>query len=133
MADKKTSYNDRALTQSDDGALPKPQIEIVVDGTHVFKPGMKTYFVESYAENEQPTARVSGTVCSCDSVSSSYLVCTCESVSACSCESYSSGCTCQGFGGNGGNGSGNGGSGGVVCTCQAVSCGAPCACVPVYI
>ena len=30
MADE--TYNDRALTEADDATLPKPQIEIIVDG-----------------------------------------------------------------------------------------------------
>ena len=41
MADKK--YDDRALTEPNDKALPKPQIEIIVDGKSIFKPGMKLW------------------------------------------------------------------------------------------
>ena len=46
MANK--GYDDRALAQGSDEALPKPQIEIIVDGNSVFKPSMKTYFVDDY-------------------------------------------------------------------------------------
>ena len=50
MADE-SGYNDRGLDTPNDAALPKPQIEIIVDGNSVFKPGMKTYFVDSYDED----------------------------------------------------------------------------------
>ena len=50
MADE-SGFNDRALSEPSEGALPKPQIEIIVDGNSVFKPGMKTYFVDDYDED----------------------------------------------------------------------------------
>ena len=49
MADKK--YDDRVLASEDETALPKPQIQIIVDGKSVFKPGMKTYFVDDNADS----------------------------------------------------------------------------------
>ena len=118
------NYNDRTLSQATDEALPKPQIQIIVDGKSVFKPGMKTYFVEDDAESadEHADGKIVGTYCSCDTVVSTHLICTCESVSSgCSCLKYSpvSGCPTNKTGG------------GVVCTCQSVSCGSPCACIPV--
>lgn len=123
MADKK--YDDRALTEDDETALPKPQIEIIVDGKSIFKPGMKTYFIEDEASSSKKAdeARIVGTYCSCDTVVSTHLICTCESVSTgCSCLKYSpvTGCPTNKTGG------------GTICTCQSVSCGSPCACIPVY-
>lgn len=124
-----TSYNDRALHEGDNAALPKPQIEIIVDGNSVFKPGMKTYFVDDYKNGEgEYVGKVMGVYCSCDTVVSTHVVCTCEAVctceSVCSCLAYQSTvCTA--------NVSGcptNKGSGGT----RTVSCGAPCACVPVH-
>ncbi|MBR3234863.1 MAG: hypothetical protein IKG11_04520 [Atopobiaceae bacterium] len=116
------TYNDRALTEGDDTALPKPQIEIIVDGESVFKPGMKTYFVDGYdTDGGEYISKVMGAYCSCDTVTTSYVVCTCEHVctceSVCSCVGYST-CSCVGNYGTGGGG--------------MVSCGAPCACVPVH-
>ncbi|MBQ3267663.1 MAG: hypothetical protein IJI16_05210 [Atopobiaceae bacterium] len=121
MADE--TYNDRALTEADDATLPKPQIEIIVDGESVFKPGMKTYFIDGYSEETgQFSSSVMGAYCSCDTVSASYMVCTCEHVctceSVCSCVGYST-CACVGNVTSGGGGG-------------WVSCGSPCACVPVH-
>ena len=122
MADKK--YDDRALTEPNDKALPKPQIEIIVDGKSIFKPGMKTYFVEdgTASTDKAIDGMIVGTYCSCDTVVSTHLICTCESVSSCSCLKYSpvTGCPTNRTGG------------GTICTCQSVSCGSPCACIPVY-
>lgn len=131
MSDENTAYNDRALTVPDDAALPKPQIEIIVDGNSVFKPGMRTFFVDEYDEGENVfNGRVMGQYCSCDAVVSTHIVCTCDDVctcdavctceTVCSCVDYSS-CSCVG----------NIGST-TICTCQSVSCGSPCACVPVH-
>ena len=119
------SYNDRALGEPVEGALPKPQIEIIVDGASVFKPGMKTYFVDDYEDPEDIQAKVVGVQCTCNTVTSSHYICTCESVAVCTCESFNPTCTCLGQGSSLG--------GGTVCTCQAVSCGSPCACIPVYL
>ena len=99
MADKK--YDDRVLASEDETALPKPQIQIIVDGKSVFKPG------------------------SCDTVVSTHLVCTCESVSTCSCVGHNAGaCSCVAYRPGGGGGG---------CSCQSVSCGSPCACIPVRV
>ena len=125
MADK--AYDDRALTEADKTALPKPQIQIIVDGKGIFKPGMKTYFVEDGASSskDEEAGKVRGSYCSCDMVVSTHLICTCESVNTCSCQGYSatSPCSCV---------SHKTGGGGTVCSCQSVSCGSPCACIPVY-
>ena len=51
MADETGVFNDRVLGEGSDSSLPKPQIEIIVDGNSVFKPGMKSYFVDSYNED----------------------------------------------------------------------------------
>ena len=119
------SYDDRALSEPTKGALPKPQIEIIVDGKSVFKPGMKTYFVDDYeTEEEKIETVVVGTYCSCDTVISSHLVCTCERVNVCTCQSHKITCPCQS--------NRIGGGTHTICTCQSVSCGSPCACIPVY-
>ena len=117
-----STFNDRALNEASDDALPKPQIEIIVDGNSVFKPGMRTYFVGDYdAEGTEYNGQVVGTYCSCDTVTVTHTVCTCLSVctceSVCSCDNYSR-CSCVGNTSTGGGG--------------WVSCGSPCACVPVH-
>ena len=119
-----STFNDRALNEASDDALPKPQIEIIVDGNSVFKPGMRTYFVGDYdAEGTEYNGQVVGTYCSCDTVAVTHVVCTCEHVctceSVCSCLSYTT-CSCVGNTGTSGGGG------------RYVSCGAPCACVPVH-
>ena len=143
MADNtKDGYNDRALTEPSDDALPKPQIEIIVDGNSVFKPSMKAYFVDEYDEEESEySSQVMGTYCTCDMVTSTHTVCTCLAVctcdavatptpvvtpctcdsvctclSVCSCDGYQS-CSCVSHTPSGGG---------------TVNCGAPCACVPVH-
>ncbi|MDI9590932.1 MAG: hypothetical protein QM302_07860 [Acidobacteriota bacterium] len=149
MLDETTGYDDRSADTPDDAALPKPQIEIIVDGNSVFKPSMKTYFVDEYdADAGEFSGHVTGvmgeycscdtvavphTVCTCESVCTCVSVCTCESVcscvdvctcdnvctceSVCSCDGYSS-CSCVGYTSSSGGG--------------WVSCGSPCACVPVH-
>ncbi len=103
--------NDRVNPAAASNKVPKPEVEIIVDGNSVFKPGMKTFFVESTTDGAQPETSsifgsenviVGGTVCTCNSVCTCNTVCTCESV--CSCESYVA-CSCQGY---------------QVCTCDAV-------------
>ena len=145
MPDKKNdaAYNDRALSEGADDALPKPQIQIIVDGNSVFKPSMKTYFVDEYDEGANTyETQIMGTYCSCDTVVSTHTVCTCLAVctcdadatpttptetvctcehvctceSVCSCDGYQS-CTCQSYSSGGGG---------------YVTCGSPCACVPVH-
>lgn len=124
MADER--YDDRALSEASDKALPKPQIQIIVDGKSIFKPGMKTYFVEDGAasSDEAPDGKIVGTSCSCDTVVSTHLICTCESVSTCSCVGHTTTVVCPAHG--------IGTGGGTICSCQSVSCGSPCACIPVY-
>ena len=139
MADE-SGFNDRALSEPSEGALPKPQIEIIVDGNSVFKPGMKTYFVDDNADSSGSagTGKIVGTYCSCDTVLTTYTVCTCEHVctcnSVCSCEAHTvcscdNVCTCENVCSCDGYQS---------CSCvgntggQWVSCGSPCACVPVH-
>ena len=140
MADETSAFNDRALTEGSDSTLHKPQIEIIVDGNSIFKPGMKTYFVDAYDEKEQEyTTHVMGEYCSCDTVLTTHTVCTCEHVctcnSVCTCEAHTvcscdSVCSCENVCSCDGYQScscvGNTGGG------QWVSCGSPCACVPVH-
>lgn len=124
MTDKR--YDDRALTEANDKALPKPQIQIIVDGKNIFKPGMKTYFVEDGAASTDGATdgRIVSTYCSCDTVVSTHLICTCQSVSTCSCVGHATTVVCPAHGIDTG--------GGTICSCQSVSCGSPCACIPVY-
>ena len=124
MADE--IYDDRALSEASETALPKPQIQIIVDGKSIFKPGMKTYFVEDGAASSDEAAdgKIVGTYCSCDTVVSTHLICACESVSTCSCVGHATTVVCPAHG--------SGAGGGTICTCQSVSCGSPCACIPVY-
>lgn len=98
--------------------LPKPEVEIIVDGDSVLKPGMKTYFVRLDDSGETKKEvhagkTVFGSVCTCD------MVCTCENV--CSCVSYVS-CSCQSY---------------QTCSCNSqgyysCSCNKVCSCVPVH-
>ncbi len=148
------SYNDRTVDNSgssNDGsnvsdggsntALPKPQIEIIVDGNSIYKPGMKTFFVEG-AGNEAVISSegvVTGEFCTCDVVyttqpgSTTFCtcdeVCTCESV--CSCDGYSS-CSCESVCGCDNDSCSCLSHSSSTCSCQSVSCGSPCACVPVH-
>lgn len=124
MSNEQSGYNDRALTEPSEGALPKPQIEIIVDGNKVFKPGMKTYFVDDYSDgSDGSSATVVGTYCSCDTVLTTRTICTCEHVctceNVCSCVNHTS-CSCVANTSPGTSGGG------------WVSCGSPCACVPVH-
>lgn len=133
-------YNDRIAGGEDFGILPKPQVEIIVDGNRIFKPGMKTVFVENDTEVSIGSKPVilggeycscnTVAVCTCNAVCTCQAVCTCESVCqcvgyvACSCEQY---CTCD-----------------QVCSCENVcscvnhtsgsggTCAGPCLCVPVH-
>ena len=80
--------DDRLKSADAEKKLPQPEVYIVRNGEAVFKPGMKTWFVET-REDESSTGSgtvygqsgviVGGTVCSCN------LICTCNS--QCSCQS----------------------------------------------
>lgn len=122
MTDKASEYNDRELDEGGGDVLPKPQIEIIVDGNQVFKPGMKTYFVEDDTDGSgEFDGVITGTYCTCDTVAVTHTICTCEHV--CTCESV---CSCVAYTAPSSSGSSS------LCTCQSVSCGSPCACVPVH-
>lgn len=107
-------FNDRPESEKVvASSLPKPEISIVVDGNRVFKPGMKTVFIDdnqevtvqgSLPERSTGVGVVTGSYCSCNTVQ----VCTCNTVCTCqSVYSYS----------------------GVVCTCDSVcSCLSHCSC-----
>jgi hypothetical protein len=131
-----SDFNDRT-PEPPEGALPKPHIEIIVDGNKIYKPGMRTYFVEdngldaSIISNPNGSGVYTEEVCSCNTVvvysydevsdfpqgyEPSY-VCSCDS--ECVCESFcscDSDCSCDSYSSGGG----------------MVSCGSPCACVPVH-
>ena len=134
MSKSNSDYNDRGLADgADSEALPKPQIEIIVDGNKVFKPGMKTFFVDEFNKKDGSfDTQVMGEYCSCDTVTTTYTVCVCEDV--CSCNSYHKTVTtpttpsipCPADLANSVPNSTQ------VCSCQSVSCGSPCACVPVH-
>jgi hypothetical protein len=97
-----------------EGRLPKPEISIIVDGQSIYKPGMKTFFVEqdnsalSGSQDSQPIGSirnnqsiVMGEYCTCDTVlvkrpdyegiGGTYCACDphCSCQSANSCPSYS--------------------------------------------
>jgi len=160
-ADESTPH-DRELTDEVAGVLPKPQVHIIVDGNSIYKPGMKTVFAETDGIVEEVSGSCptdSESFCQCDVVYTKKLVpslgvvCTCEAYTPCSCEDH---CTCQNVDScpyysaaaplnplcptDGGcptysapaPGSGGYTGGGSICTCEAVSCNGPCACVPVH-
>ena len=124
--------NDRLDPELLEGTkLPKPEVEIIVAGEKVLKPGMKTFFVrldeESGAENKVKTEVVTGktvfgTVCTCDMVCTcenvcpcvGYVDCSCQSYVPCSCESHVV-CGCESY---------------KVCTCNPQNYSS-CSCVPV--
>ena len=116
--------NDDRIKSDDAGKkLPKPEVYIVRNGDAVFKPGMKTWFVESKEDRQaeggyvagQTGKVVTGTVCVCNKVCTCNTVCTCEAVCPCvgncSCQST---CSCQ--------------SVGRTCSCNPRHC----TCVPVH-
>ena len=123
--------NDRLDPELLEGTkLPKPEVEIIVAGEKVLKPGMKTFFVrldeESGVENKVKTEVVTGktvygTVCTCDMVCTCENVCPCVGYVACSCESHKI-CTCNSQ---------------TICTCNSqsssyCSCNTVCTCNPVH-
>lgn len=113
--------------------IPQPEISIIVDGNKVFKPGMKSVFIdddENAVIGSDNGTHTGGGYCSCNSVSvcTCNTVCTCESVCSCvghcscnqvcSCESHCSCnqvCTCNSQ-----------------CSCQSNYGGSYCSCVPVH-
>ena len=109
--------DDRLQSEEAEKKLPKPEVYIVKNGETVFKPGMKTWFVETRKKQKkngsgkvygQTGTVVGGTACTCDKV------CTCNKVKTkktCSCQST---CSCQK-------------TGGTYCSCNKV-----CSCVPVH-
>ena len=158
-------YNDRAKTEAQyvaqaevqtvakvdqvvSGKIPKPEISIIVEGNKLYKPGMKSVFVEeegtvtvgdvtSIEKGDNKTIRA-GSYCSCNSVTycTCNTVCTCESVctcqAVCSCVGH---CSCNQVCSCDGHCSCN-----QVCTCDSqCTCqsrstggGSYCSCVPVH-
>ena len=131
--------NDRLDPELLEGTkLPKPEVEIIVAGEKVLKPGMKTFFVrldeESGVDNKVKTEVVTGktvfgTVCTCDMVCTCEAVCSCVGYVSCSCQSYVA-CSCESHS---------------ICTCNSqsycscnsqsssyCSCNKVCSCVPVH-
>lgn len=128
MADNANGYDDRGSQDTSKDPLPKPQIEIIVDGDSVFKPGMKTYFVDDMSydashEKFEYESKVMGTYCSCDTV----LV----TRTTCSCVEYTVS-TPHVNPGTGGSGSSSTSTSHGPTSGGTVSCGSPCACVPVH-
>ena len=79
--------DDRIKSEDGDKKLPKPEVYIVRNGDTIFKPGMKTWFIETREEKDpadgdtgsggvrgQNGTVVGGTVCVCNKV------CTCKPV-----------------------------------------------------
>ena len=69
--------DDRLSSADAEKKLPKPEVYIVRNGEAVFKPGMKTWFVEKKSRNSkegsgtvygQTGTVVGGTVCTCNTV-----------------------------------------------------------------
>lgn len=129
--------DDRIKSQDADKKLPKPEVYIVKDGNSVFKPGMKTYFVDTKDDSDSGSYSsessgsiytgkqtvITETVCVCDKVCTCNPQCSCEN--DCSCDSV---CTCQ-----------SNCSCDSVCSCQSnyssyssCSCNQVCSCVPVH-
>ncbi len=93
--------DDRISSADAESKLPQPEVHIVRNGEAVFKPGMKTWFVEAREDGSSETAGVvhgqsgvvvGGTVCTCN------LICTCNTQRhTCTCQSTGGGrqvCTC---------------------------------------
>lgn len=70
--------NDRVDQPSKNLKIPKPEVEIIVSGESIYKPGMKSYVI-SPADKSNSTKQimgskgyiVGGTTCTCDTVSTS--------------------------------------------------------------
>ncbi len=102
--------DDRLSSNEADKKLPQPEVYIVRNGEAVFKPGMKTWFVDtrkggakvpSGVMRDGNGAEMRGMVCACNPF------CTCEAT--CSCNPQ---CACQ-----------------PVCSCDPVcTCNPVCAC-----
>ena len=114
--------DDRIKSEDAEKKLPKPEVYIIRNGDAVFKPGMKTWFVETRQEAQdgsisgevkgQTGKTITTTVCVCNKV------CTCEAVNVCPCQttcSCQSTCSCLKVGG------------GTYCSCNKV-----CTCKPVH-
>ncbi|MCL2337066.1 MAG: hypothetical protein FWC60_06565 [Firmicutes bacterium] len=120
--------------------IPQPEISIIVAGNKIFKPGMKSVFIEdddTVTIGQETDIVNGGAYCSCNAVQfcSCNTVCTCESVGAsaagsslgqcscnqvCSCDPH---CSCESHCGSYSS-----------CTCQSRSSGGGsyCSCVPVH-
>ena len=97
------AQSEQSEEQEDKSKIPQPEISIIVDGKNIFKPGMKSVFIEAddsvtVGDRKQ---LVGGVYCSCNTVCTcqSVTVCSCQGVcgcnSQCSCNSHSAqGCSC---------------------------------------
>ena len=97
--------DDRIKSDDAEKKLPKPEIYIIRNGDAVFKPGMKTWFVETREEKVTESGgavkgstgnTVTSTVCICNKVAvPTAKPCSCNKVSGgsyCSCNKV---CTCK--------------------------------------
>ncbi len=135
------SQVDSQTEERNDGSakIPQPEISIIVDGNQIYKPGMKSIFIENSEEvtvsSHNDTQIESGycscnavTFCTCNTVCTCEGVCTCESVCSCvghcscnqvcTCDNHCSCdqvCTCNSE-----------------CTCLSRSDGTGCSCAPVH-
>lgn len=122
-------YNDRIdLGVSSQDSLPKPEVKIILNGNSLYKPGMKTYFVEDDSESASIGTGhsenvVTGVYCSCNKVevSNANLVCSCNPYNSCP-----SNCSCNAYTATTATTKSNSGGG------AWVPCTAPCSCVPVH-
>ena len=96
--------DDRLTSEEAEKKLPKPEVYIVRNGDAVFKPGLKSWFVEArgnsgsgeqsgnQTEDSETSVSVGGTVCTCNKVCTCEAVCTCQNHKICTCNKV---CTCQ--------------------------------------
>ncbi|MBR4500678.1 MAG: hypothetical protein IKP22_02125 [Clostridia bacterium] len=133
--------DDRLSSSEADKKLPQPEVYIVRNGEAVFKPGMKTWFVET-RKGSAPVpsgemrdgngAVMRGMVCTCNPFCTCEATCSCNPQCACqpvcSCDpvcscnpvcSCQTTCSCQ-----------------VTCSCQTTgstcTCNTVCTCNPVH-
>ena len=134
--------DDRLSSNEADKKLPQPEVYIVRNGEAVFKPGMKTWFVDtrkggakvpSGVMRDGNGAEMRGMVCACNPFCTCEATCSCNPQCACqpvcSCDpvctcnpvcACQTTCTCQ-----------------VTCTCQTTgggycTCNKVCTCNPVH-
>ena len=72
--------DDRIKSEDAELKLPKPEVSIVRNGETVYKPGMKTWFVDTADEEAKEIGAVFGEVNGSRQVVTGGTVCTCNTV-----------------------------------------------------